>query len=96
MRLCPDAPSAPGELAALRAANSRLREVVEAKDALLAARDAQIAVLARQVDALAARLAELERQLGRDWSNSSNPPSSDSPHAKKPRDRSLRERGPWL
>jgi transposase len=50
-------------------------------------------VLARQVDALAARVAELERRLGRDSSNSSSPPSSDSPHAKKPRDRSLRERG---
>lgn len=60
--------------------------MIEAKDALLAARDAQIA-------ALAARVADLERRLGRDSSNSSRPPSPDSPYAKKPRDRSLRERG---
>jgi uncharacterized coiled-coil protein SlyX len=89
----PDASSAPDELAALRAANARLREVIEAKDEMLAARDAQIAVLARRVESLTERVAELERRLGRDSSNSSRPPSSDSPHAKKPRDRSLRERG---
>jgi transposase len=90
----PDAPSAPDDpVAALRAANARLREVIEAKDELLAARDARIAALAAQVEALAARVAELERRLGRDSSNSSRPPSSDGPYAKKPRDRSLRERG---
>jgi transposase len=88
----PDVPSAPDELAVLRAANARLREVVEAKDAMLAARDAQIAVLARQVEALSARVAELERRLGKDSSNSSRPPSSDSPYQKKPKDRSLRQR----
>jgi predicted nucleic acid-binding Zn-ribbon protein len=64
----PGSPSAPDELAALRAANSRLREVVEAKDVLLAARDAQIAMLARQVESLMARVAELERRLGRESS----------------------------
>jgi len=91
----PDVPPAPDDpVAALRAANARLREVVAAKDELLAARDAQIAVLAGQVAALTARVEELERRLGRDSSNSSRPPSSDSPYAKKkPRDRSLRERG---
>ena len=36
---------------------------------------------------------ELERRAGRDSSVSSRPPSSDSPYKKKPRDRSLRERG---
>jgi len=87
----PDVPSAADEVAALRAASTRLREVIEARDAMLAARDAQIAALAGQVEALAARVAELERRLGKDSSASSRPPSSDSPQ-KKPRDRSLRQR----
>jgi transposase len=39
------------------------------------------------------RVEELERQAGRDSLVSSRPPSSDSPYKKKPRDRSLRERG---
>lgn len=42
---------------------------------------------------LQARVEELERRAGKDSSNSSRPPSSDSPFKKKPRDRSLRERG---
>jgi len=43
---------------------------------------------------LQARVEELERQARGDSSNSSRPPSSDSPYKKKPpRDRSLRERG---
>jgi transposase len=50
-------------------------------------------VLAGQVERLQARVEELERQAGRDSSNSSRPPSSDSPYKKKPRDRSMRERG---
>jgi transposase len=41
---------------------------------------------------LRARVEDLERRAGRDSSTSSRPPSSDSPY-KKPRDRSLRERG---
>jgi transposase len=92
----PSPEDAPEEFRALvsrlRVANARLREVIEAKEALLAARDAQIAALAGQVEALAARVAELERRLSRDSSTSSRPPSSDSPYAKKPKDRSLRQR----
>jgi transposase len=42
---------------------------------------------------LQARVEELERRAGMDSSVSSRPPSSDSPYRKKPRDRSLRERG---
>src|SRR5690348_11213533 len=42
---------------------------------------------------LQARAEELERQVRQDSSTSSRPPSSDSPYRKKPRDRSLRERG---
>ena len=42
---------------------------------------------------LQARVEGLERRAGMDSSVSSRPPSSDSPYTKKPRDRSLRERG---
>ena len=73
----------------LAAQNSRLREAAADRDeraaAQLAARDAQI-------DALAARVEELERLVAKDSSTSSKPPSSDSPYKKKPRDRSLRGR----
>jgi transposase len=41
---------------------------------------------------LSRRVERLERRAGTDSSNSSRPPSSDSPYAKKPRARSLRER----
>ena len=44
-----------------------------------------------EVDSLAERLKELERQLATNSSNSSKPPSSDGP--KKPKPRSLRPRG---
>ena len=52
-----------------------------------------IAELTGQAQRLQARMEELERQVRGDSSNSSRPPSSDSPYQKKPRDRSLRERG---
>ncbi len=81
----PDLPlpeAAPEDLRALVAA---LREALEARGAELETARAQIAVLA-------ARVEELERRLGKDSSNSSKPPSSDSPYTKKPRDRSLRGR----
>ena len=42
---------------------------------------------------LAARVGALERRAGKDSSTSSKPPSSDSPYKKKPRGRSLREKG---
>jgi transposase len=42
---------------------------------------------------LQVRVEQLEQQAGKDSSTSSRPPSSDSPYKKKPRDRSLRERG---
>jgi len=45
----PGVPSGPDDpVAALRAANTRLREVIKAKDELLAARDVQVTVLAAQ------------------------------------------------
>ena len=69
-------------VADLEAENAQLRETGAAQ---LAARDAQVAVLVERVE-------ELERRLGKDSSNSSKPPSSDSPYQKKSRDRSLRGR----
>ena len=47
----------------------------------------------RVIAGLTARVELLERRAGRDSSTSSKPPSSDGPYQKKPRDRSLRERG---
>ena len=84
-------------MAALRAANARLREVVEAKDVEIAAlrvsHQARLDVLQGQVAVLMDKVAELERRLGKDSSSSSRPPSSDSPYRKKPSaDRSLRGR----
>src|SRR5213083_706638 len=76
------------ELAAREAQLAQLRSRV-------AATDAQIAELRSQVVVLGDRVAQLEGQAGRDSSNSSKPPSSDSPYTKRPRkaaDRSLRGR----
>ncbi|MGH3225976.1 MAG: IS66 family transposase, partial [Streptosporangiaceae bacterium] len=63
----------------------RIAVMAEAHRGELAARDA---VIAAQAD----RIARLERQVKRDSSSSSKPPSSDSPYKKKTRDRSLREK----
>ena len=79
-------------MAALRAANARLREVIEAKDAQLAAAGAALEAAEARFTELSERVAELERRLGKDSGTSSRPPSSDSPYKKKPRDRSLRGR----
>jgi transposase len=72
-----------------RAVNTELRAVIAAQAELhqagLAAGEALIAGLRSQVVVLAERVAQLERQAGRDSSNSNRPPSSDSPYAKKPR-----------
>jgi transposase len=88
----PDGEELPAPLAALRAANTRLREIIEARDAQLAAARAALAAAEARITALSDRVAELERRLGQDSGTSSKPPSSDSPYQKKPRDRSLRGR----
>jgi len=54
---------------------------------------ARLAEAYRVIAGLTARVELLERRASRDLSTSSKPPSSDSPYGKKPRDRSLRERG---
>jgi transposase len=55
---------------------------------------ARLAEAYRVIAELTARVEQLERQVRKDSATSSKPPSSDSPYEKKkPRDRSLRERG---
>jgi len=76
-------------VAELEAEITRLREAATARDEVTAA---QLAAERARADALAARVEELERRLGKDSSTSSKPPSSDSPYTKKPRNRSLRGR----
>src|SRR6266542_2345653 len=91
------------ELRAVLAAQAELHQAeLAARDAQLAqlrprvaATDAQIVELRSQVVVLGERVAQLGGQAGRDSSNSSKPPSSDSPYTKTPRkptDRSLRGR----
>jgi transposase len=89
-----------------RGVNTELRTVIAAQaelhqaelatwDAALAAKAALIAESRSQVAVLADRVAQPERRAGRDSSDSNQPPSSDSPYAKKPptsTDRSLRGR----
>jgi transposase len=85
----PDVPSVPDEAAALRAANARLRQVVEAKDTEIAAlrtsHQAQLDVLRRQVTALAAEVADLRARAGKNSRNSSLPPSQDGPGRPAPK-----------
>ena len=54
---------------------------------------ARLADAYRLISELSARVERLEKRLARDSASSSRPPSSDSPYKKKPRDRSLREKG---
>ena len=52
-----------------------------------------IAGQAAVIGQLQARVERLEHRAGKDSSTSSKPPSSDSPYKKKPRNRSLRDKG---
>lgn len=80
-------------MAALRAANARLRGVIEAKDtevaALRTSHQAQLKVLRAQVAALSAEVADLRARLGQNSQNSSRPPSSEG--LAKPAPKSLRK-----
>ena len=61
-------------------ADPTYQELVE----LVASQALVIAAQAELIEKLTARIAELERRLGADSSNSSRPPSSDFPFTKKP------------
>jgi transposase len=73
-------------------AREELLLLLSAKDATIAALTALVEQQAAQVAGLAARVAELERQSGKDSSNSSKPPSSDAPFNKPALKRSSRTR----
>ena len=60
-----------------KAGNARLRQAAADRDELAAA---QLAARDAQIEALAARVEELQRLLAKDSSTSSRPPSSDSPY----------------
>jgi transposase len=81
-------------VAVLRAANARLREVIEAKEteitALRTSHQAQLDALRAQAAALSAEVAELRARLGQNPRNSSKPPSSEG--LAKPAPRRLRRK----
>ena len=98
----PDTPLVPGDVAGLRAANARLRELLAERDAEITelrlqvtARDTEIAGLCEQLEQLGAQVADLAARVTKNSKNSSKPPSSDG--LGKPAPQSLRKktgRGP--
>ena len=73
----PGVPPAPDEVAALRAANARLREVIEAKGAGAAALKVQLEACRGQLEELRAEAEALRARLRQNPRNSSRPPSSE-------------------
>jgi transposase len=90
----PDEPL-PDDAAGLRAANARLRAVVEAKDAEIAVLRAEAGAARERERRLELRLAELERRLGMDSTDSGTPSSRErigAKEARRARQQSERER----
>ena len=90
----PDEP-VPDDAAGLRAANARLRAVVEAKDAEIAVLRAELDAARERERRLELRLAELERRLGMDSTDSGTPTSKErigAKEARRARQQSERER----
>jgi transposase len=73
----PDVPPAPDELAVLRTASARLREVIEAKDTEIGALRAVIEAFPAQVEELRAEVEALRARLRQNPRNSSKPPSGE-------------------
>ena len=100
LRAVPDEPGLPSaeELAVLP--RGVLAERLAEASRVIAQLTAQVREMTARVEEaaaengrLAARVQALERRAGKDSATSSRPPPSDSPYKKKPRDRSLREKG---
>jgi transposase len=72
--------------------NVELKLLLAAKDATITSQSELIEQLSTQCGRLAARVEELERQRGKNSSNSGKPPSSDTPFAKPAPKRSSRTR----
>jgi transposase len=90
----PDEP-VPDDSAGLRAANARLRAVVEAKDAEITGLRAELDAGLEVIRRLGLRLAELERRLGMDSTDSGTPSSKErigAKEARRARQQSERER----
>jgi hypothetical protein len=87
----PDAP-VPDDAAGLRAANARLRAVVEAKEAEIAALRAERDADREALRLLGLQVAELQRRLGMDSSNSGTPTSKEGIAAGEERKARQRQR----
>ena len=86
----PDVPPAPDVVAALRAANARLREVIGAKDAEVVVLRAHLEACQAQLVELRAGVEALRARLRQNPRNSSKPPSAEGLAGPVPR--SLRGR----
>lgn len=90
MWFVPDVPPAPDEVAALRAANARLREVIEAKDTEAGVLRGVVEAYQGQLEELRAEVEALRDRLRQNPRNSSRPPSAEG--LAKPAPRSQRGR----
>ncbi|HEY1003538.1 MAG TPA: DUF6444 domain-containing protein, partial [Streptosporangiaceae bacterium] len=88
----PDEPDLPGAAGGQRELLARLRAVVEAKDAENAMLRAELAAALERQRRLELRVAELERRLGQDSSNSGTPTSKEPIGAKERRKAERRQR----
>jgi transposase len=86
----PEAPSVPDDAGGLRAANARLRELLEERNGRVAEQDAEIAHLREALAGLKAQVEALAAQAKTNSRNSSKPPSSDG--LARPAPKSLRKK----